>query len=170
MSFSYTPYDIKLGDYGHFRDYEDFCCEGNLFDDLKSLSLTANITPRQHNISEKCYWDVLIVDDFVKPPFCRFGPNELHKPLGRSLPSNDDFKSLLVSLSTRYINKYLITTVVQCPPDPRQPGSGTTYWYKSAKPFVWHRNEGGGSVVGGGGGETQGDETKFNDMDELMEL
>ena len=76
-------------------------------------------------------------------------PIELYKPLGQSLPSDDDdFKSLLVSSSTRLTNKYLVTRVIRCPPDPRRSGSSATYWYNLAKPFVWHRNEGAGSVVG----------------------
>ncbi|KIM51524.1 hypothetical protein SCLCIDRAFT_1224464 [Scleroderma citrinum Foug A] len=165
MKFSYAPNEMKLGDCGHFTDSKDFFCEGNLFADLKSLSLTANITPRQHNMSERCwYWNN---DDSVKRLFCGNGFNKLYKLLGQSLPSNDDLNSLLASLSTRCTNKYLITTVVQCPPDPRQPDSGTTHWYKIVKPFVWHRNEGAGSVVGGGRGETQGDQTKVNDVDEM---
>ena len=69
---------------------------------------------------------------------------DLHEPLGLSLPSNDDFKSLLVSFSTRLPDRYLITMVIQCPSDPRQSGSGTTLWYNIIKPFVWHRNEGAG--------------------------
>ncbi|KIM59902.1 hypothetical protein SCLCIDRAFT_978836 [Scleroderma citrinum Foug A] len=140
MKFSYARNDIKLGDYGHLTHSEDFCCEGNLFGDLESLSLKANITPRQPKISERggrqresgvvraydCY-----PDDF----------EDLYKPLGLSLPSNDDFKPLLVSFSTRLTNRYLITGVIQCPPDPRESGSRTTHWYSIAKPFVWHRND-----------------------------
>ena len=74
---------------------------------------------------------------------------ELYKPLGLSLPSNDDFKSLLVSFSTRLTNRYLVTRVIQCPPDPDLYGSGIiTRWHNIAKPFMWHRNEGARSVVG----------------------
>ena len=80
------------------------------------------------------------------------GSTEIYKPLGLSLPSNDDYKSLLVSFSTRLTNRYLITRVIQCSPDPRRPGSGTTHWHNIAKPFVWHRNEGTqGSMVEGSG-------------------
>ncbi|KIM56532.1 hypothetical protein SCLCIDRAFT_1220339 [Scleroderma citrinum Foug A] len=143
--FSCAPNGIKLGDYGHFMDSENFCCEGNLLADLKSVSLKADITPREHIISE---WNghqgeggvVSTHDDPV-------GFIEFCKPLGLSLPSNDDFKSLLVSFSTRLTNRYLITRVIQCPPDPRRSGSGTLY--NIAKPFVWHRNAGVGLVVGG---------------------
>ncbi|KIM61678.1 hypothetical protein SCLCIDRAFT_1215769 [Scleroderma citrinum Foug A] len=52
MKFLYAPNDIKLGDYGYLTDSKDFCREGNLFTDLKSLSLKANITTRQNKISE----------------------------------------------------------------------------------------------------------------------
>ena len=73
----------------------------------------------------------------------------LYKPLGLSLPSNDDFKSLLVSLSTRLTDRYLITAVIQCDRNPRYCGSGSkSRWYNIVKPFVWDRNKGAGSVVG----------------------
>ena len=94
---------------------------------------------------------------------------ELYKPLGLSLPSNDDFKALLVSLSTRLTNRYLVTRVIQCLADPRRPGSGTTHWYNIAKPFVWHRNECAGSVVvREQRGETQGDQARVNDVDKAV--
>ncbi|KIM68269.1 hypothetical protein SCLCIDRAFT_1209685, partial [Scleroderma citrinum Foug A] len=145
VKFSCAPNYIKLGDYGHLTDSEDFCCEGNLFTDPESLSLKANITPRQLKISER--GGRQRESDVVKAYF-RGGSTELYKPLGLSLPSNDYFKSLLVSISTRLTNRYLITMVIQCPPDPRRPGSDTTHWCNIAKPFVWHRNEDAGS--GGG--------------------
>ena len=57
-----------------------------------------------------------------------------------SLASNNDLKSLLTSFSTRLTDRYLVTEIIQCPPDPRQPGSNvTTPLYSVAKPFVWHR-------------------------------
>ena len=118
---------------------------GNLFTDPELLSLMANITPRQLKISER--GGRQRESDVVKAYF-RGGSTELYKPLGLSLPSNDDFKSLLVSISTRLTNRYLITTVIQCPPDPRRPGSDTTHWCNIAKPFVWHRNEDAGSGEG----------------------
>ncbi|KIM53204.1 hypothetical protein SCLCIDRAFT_1223016, partial [Scleroderma citrinum Foug A] len=96
---------VKLGDYGHFTDSKEFCCEGSLFSDLESLSLMADISPRQHKIS-----------------------------------SMDRVESLLTSFSTRLTGRYLVTEIIQCPPDPRQPGSNiTTPLYRVAKPFVWHR-------------------------------
>ena len=71
----------------------------------------------------------------------------LYKPLMLSLPGNDDLKLLLTSLSTCLTNRYLVTRIIQCPPDPRQPGSNTTTpLYSIAKPFVWHQNEITGSV------------------------
>ena len=128
-------------------DSEDFCCEGNIFADLKSLSLKANITPRQHKISER--GGDLRKSGVVRAYDHHLGiPIELYKPFGLSLPNNGDFKSLLVSFSTRLTNRYLITRGVPCPL-PHQPGSGTTHWYNATKPFVWHRNEDARSVVEG---------------------
>ncbi|KIM53466.1 hypothetical protein SCLCIDRAFT_436680 [Scleroderma citrinum Foug A] len=146
MKFSYTFNDIKLGDYGHFTDSEDFRCEGNLFDDLKSLSLKANITSRRHKISERggCQSE----GGVVRAHHYSGGFTELYQPLGLSLLTDDVFKSLLVSRSTRLTNRYLITIVIQCLPNLPRPGSGTTHLYDIAKPFVWHRNKGAGSAVG----------------------
>ena len=70
----------------------------------------------------------------------------IYSPLGLSLPRDDDFISLLVSFSTRLANKYLITTVIQ---DRYSLFSGSVILYNIAKPFVWHRNKGAGSVVEG---------------------
>ena len=75
-------------------------------------------------------------------------PIELHKPFCLSLPSNDDFKSLLVSLSIRLANRYLITRVIHCRSKSHLPGSETTGIYNVTKPLVWHRYEGSGFVVG----------------------
>jgi len=128
-------------------DSEDFYCEGNLFTDLQSLSVKAKITPRQHKISERGGHQR--EGGIIRAYHYSYDFTELYKPLGLSLPSNDDFKSLLVSFSTRLTNRYLVTRVIQCPPNPRWPGASTTCWYSIAKPFIWHRNEGTGFVVGG---------------------
>jgi len=150
---SYTVRVLReqLGDYGHFTDSEDFCCEGNLFTDLKSLSLKANLTQRQHKISARGGHQR--ERDFVRAYNYFGGFTALYKPLGLSLLSNGDFKSLLVSFSTRLTNRYLITRVIQCCPNPLRPVSGTTRLYNIAKPFIWHQNEGSGS--GGGSGEVK---------------
>ncbi|KIM57271.1 hypothetical protein SCLCIDRAFT_1219603 [Scleroderma citrinum Foug A] len=146
MKFLRSPSDIKLGDYGHFTDDEDFYCEGNLFAELESLSSKPNITSTQHKISEmgKHQREGGVVRAYN---YCPVIFTELYKPLGLSLPSNDDLKSLLASFSTRLTNRYLITRVIQCTHNPRRPGPGTTRLYNIAKPFVWHRNEGAGPGV-----------------------
>ncbi|KIM50794.1 hypothetical protein SCLCIDRAFT_758059 [Scleroderma citrinum Foug A] len=147
MKFSFAPNDVKLGDYGQITDSEDFICEGNLFADLKSLSLKANIPPRQHIISE---WSGYLRESGIVRAY--YTPDcftELYQPLGLSPPSNDEFKSLLVSFSTRLTNRYLVTRVIQCSADARMYGSSvTTRWCNIAKPFVWYRNKGAGAVVG----------------------
>ena len=86
-----------------------------------------------------------------------------------SLPSDDDFKSLLTSLSTRLTNRCLVTRIIQRLPDPDQPGSNiTTTLYSVAKPFVWHRYESAGSGSDEWSGETKGDQVGVNDIDEMM--
>ena len=120
---------------------EDFCWEGNLFADLKSHSLKANIAPRQETISEiggrqKVNDSGRTLDDFVTSS----------KPLGLSFPNNDDFKSLLVSFSTRLTNKYLVTRVIQCRYELLV--GHTTHLYNIAKPFVWHQDEGASVMEG----------------------
>jgi len=98
-----------------------------------------DVTPRQHKLSSKDYviaWNPMDI--------CHIN---LYKPIMLSLPSNDDLKSLLTSFSTRLTNRYLVTGIIQCPPDPGQPDANiTTPLYSVAKPFAWHRNESVGSV------------------------
>jgi len=87
--------------------------------------------------------------------------HHLYKPLMLSLPSNDDLKSLLTSLSTQLTNRYLVTRIIQCPPDPDQPSSNiTTPLYSVAKPFVWYQNESAGVVSE----EQSGDELRGSDQ------
>ena len=92
----------------------------------------ADISPRQHKISSMDRVEVW--NDTDARHF------ESYKPLMLSLAINDDLKSLLTSFSTRLTDRYLVTEIIQCPPDPRQPGSNiTTPLYRVAMPFVWHR-------------------------------
>ena len=90
----------------------------------------ADITPRQHRISSVNYVLVCKLTNVHYLNLC--------KPVVLSLPSDDNFKSLLISLSTRLINKYLVTKVAQYFHDF---GSSKRYWCDIVKPFVWYRNE-----------------------------
>ncbi|KAL4070215.1 hypothetical protein V8B97DRAFT_1871798 [Scleroderma yunnanense] len=168
MKFSLAPKGVKLGDYGHLTDYEDFRYEGNVFADL---TLEPNITARRHKIENEHGYNT--DNDYVKAHRSDLlGVSvSLHKPLGLSLPNDLGFNSSLVSLSNRLTNKYLITRVVQCVPVPSSEWSShdaspyrcesmytqlfhtlvtglysTTPFCKIAKPFVWHRDEGAGSA------------------------
>ena len=99
----------------------------------------ADITLRQHKLSS--------MDRVMAWNRTYFRHLNLYKPLMLSLPSNDDLKSLLTLFSTRLTNRYLVTRIIRCLPDPCQPGSNiTTPLYSVAKPFVWHRNQSTGSV------------------------
>ena len=72
-------------------DSEEFCCEGNLFADLKSFSFMVDITPQHHKISlmdNVTAWDLLDVNILI-----------VYKPVMLSLPSNNDLKSVLTLLS-----------------------------------------------------------------------
>ncbi|KIM63952.1 hypothetical protein SCLCIDRAFT_675320 [Scleroderma citrinum Foug A] len=110
----------------------------------------ADITPRRHEVSFMVAFN--LTDS---------SPLDLYKPLILSLPSNDDLKSLLTSFSTRLTNRYLVTSIIQCLPDPLEPGSNiTTPLYTIAKPFVWHRNESTGSVLEERSGDKLRGETK----------
>ena len=108
-----------------------FCCEGNLFADLESLSLTADITPRQHEISTVGLAMAWTPGDNILL--------HLNKPLMLSLPSNEDIKSLLTSLSTPLSSRYLVRRVIKY----------SINWDLGiraqlcdiAKPFVWYRTE-----------------------------
>jgi len=93
----------------------------------------------------------------------------LHNSLILSLPSDDNFKSLLTSLSTQLANKYLVTRIVQHLPDPGQPSSNITgFLYSIAKPFVWHRNESAGSGLDKWSGEAKGDQVGVNDNEMML--
>ncbi|KAL4068376.1 heterokaryon incompatibility protein-domain-containing protein [Scleroderma yunnanense] len=162
MEFSRAPDGIKLGDYGYFTDTEDFCCEGNIFADLRSLALGSDITPRHHKIDEKYRYNA--DGDYIEAHDPEFLDDSvtLYKPLGLSVPSNHDFNSLLASLSTRLTNRYLVIRVIHCATVPSSEPSRqwpllarlyrspifnpTTPLCTIAKPFVWHRDEGTGSA------------------------
>ena len=183
MKFSKAPADIKvnthvfhalpesslreqLGDYGHFTDCEDFCCEGNIFTALESLPLEECITPMQHRVSQLDYsWGE---SDCVLARLNESAFIELYKPLCLSLPINDNVKVLLTSLSTRLTNGHFVTRVIQCPPDPRWPDSSrsTTSFCTFVKPLIWSRNAGVDSVSEEqSGDETMGDRARVNDVD-----
>ncbi|KAL4081390.1 heterokaryon incompatibility protein-domain-containing protein [Scleroderma yunnanense] len=171
MKFLPAPKGIKLGDYGHFTESDNFRCEGNVFIDLKSLSSkadTTNITPKQHNVYEKhgCNTD----GDYVKvhqhndryhvngPPVVT-----LYKPLGLSLPRNLHFNSFLASLSTRLMNRYLVTWVIECATvhssELSRQSSRQEISYRSptldpttplciiAKPLAWYQNDDNSSAL-----------------------
>ena len=104
-----------------------------------------DITPRQPKISERGQWQDRESDITTVSRGSLLRRSELY---GLSLPSNDEFKSLLVTFSARLANKYLVTCVVERPPNPHWPGSSITYEYNIAKPFVWHRNRDADAVVG----------------------
>ncbi|KAL4081415.1 heterokaryon incompatibility protein-domain-containing protein [Scleroderma yunnanense] len=155
MEFSPAPNGVKLGDYGHFIDPKDFCCEGNIFDDLKFLTPEPDITPRQHKI-DKVYGSNAGNDYVTARWRSSLSKVHLYKPLGLSLPSNPHFNLLLTSLSTRLTNRYLVTKVIQCAPVPpgersrrssHPTGSKDRLLDPTAplctieKPFVWYRDE-----------------------------
>ena len=94
----------------------------------------ADITPRQHKPSS--YVTACNLTDFDY--------FNLYKPLMLSLPSNDDLKLLLTSLSTRLTNRYLVTRAIQYSDDPGS--SIVRYLCDIAKPFVWYRSENAGSA------------------------
>ena len=102
-----------MGDYGRVTSTGDFLCEGNIFSDLRSLALESDIAPRQLEIHGKDGFDT--DGDYVTahPTDGSTQLLRLHKPLGILLPNNQQFNSLLDSLSTRLTNRYLVTKVVQ---------------------------------------------------------
>ncbi|KAL4062249.1 heterokaryon incompatibility protein-domain-containing protein [Scleroderma yunnanense] len=150
FTFSRAPDGTKVGDYGYLTDYEDFCCEGNVFDDLRSLPSRPDITPRKDKIrSDK--------DSGYVEAHNSKGSVRLYDPIMWSLPSNDNVNTLLASLSTRFINGYLVTRVIECPTVPPEGFSNPATFYRSsdepitfnpliplcdfAKPFIWYRHE-----------------------------
>ena len=100
----------------------------------------ADITPRQQNLSARAWSRT------------NFRDLNFYQPLMLSLPSNDDFKSLLTELSTRLANRFLVTRVVQYSDE----HAIMRYLYDIAKPFVWYRNESAGSASGAVGRRVDG--------------
>ena len=84
----------QLGDYGYFTSSGQFCSQGNLFFDFKSLISEVDITPRQSTTTSSN-----VVDDTYS-----------------SLPNNPAFNLFLASLAPRLTNSYIVTRVVQCFP------------------------------------------------------
>ncbi|KAL4082142.1 heterokaryon incompatibility protein-domain-containing protein [Scleroderma yunnanense] len=113
MRFFPAPSGTQLGDYGHFTDFGDFYREGNIFD-FKQISSQEHSAPRQHRIYQKHGYNTNTDYVHVPWPFFCDSTITLYKPLGLSLPNNDSFNTFLASLSTQLINKYLITSVIQC--------------------------------------------------------
>ena len=110
----------QLGDYGHFDVSDSFYCEGNIFDDSISRSSDANISPKQHRIDDQQGYNR---DNGPVTAGRQAGSIEqllrgttvtLNKPTGLSLPTNDHVNSILVFLSARLTNRYLVTRVIQC--------------------------------------------------------
>ena len=135
------------------------------FPDLESLPSKEDIVPRQHEVSAHCYQRV---GDRILAPLNAHTSLELYKPLCLSLPINDDVKTLFTSLSTWSTNQYLVTRVIQCPPDPRWPGSSTstTSFCTFVKPFIWRRNVGADSVSEEGPDDkTMSDQASVSDGD-----
>ncbi|KAL4070167.1 heterokaryon incompatibility protein-domain-containing protein [Scleroderma yunnanense] len=158
MEWSLAPKGIKLGDYGHLTDSEEFCYEGNIFTNLSSLTPESDIIPRQHRIDRKDGYNT--DNDCVEAHRTKLlGVSvTLHKPLGLSLPRNHNVNGLLASLSTQLTNRYLVTRIIKCAAvpsseSPRQSRRRANQYRSSkfdpttplcifAKPLVWHRDEG----------------------------
>ncbi|KAL4070199.1 hypothetical protein V8B97DRAFT_545361 [Scleroderma yunnanense] len=147
---------IKVGDYGYFTDSEDFCCEGNILTDSKSLAMVPVITLRQHKIDQEGSYRGR---EYMETRDSKLSSNSLvilYKPIGLSLPSNHDVNSLLTSFSR--LNKYLVTMVIQCDAVPSSEWQWRQYDSTEAynsptfdpttplcvfrKPFIWHYDKG----------------------------
>ncbi|KAL4070122.1 heterokaryon incompatibility protein-domain-containing protein [Scleroderma yunnanense] len=125
--FSRAPDGTKLGDYGYLTDCEDFRCEGNIFDDLRSLPSKPVVTPKKDRPKDDTDSDGCV----IAFNFRLLGDFRLYDPVMLSLPSNDDVNTLLASLSTRFINRYLINRVIECPVPPDE-FSSSIMLYKSS--------------------------------------
>ena len=102
----------QLGDYGYFENSDGFHCEGNIFDHFNSRSSNVDISPKQHRIDEQRGYNT--DSDTVRVRRQGLGEVILHNPTGLSLPSNNHVNSILMLLSARLTNRYLVTRVIQC--------------------------------------------------------
>ncbi|KAL4070111.1 heterokaryon incompatibility protein-domain-containing protein [Scleroderma yunnanense] len=190
FKFSRAPDGTNLGDYGYLTDYEDFRCEGNIFDDVRSLPSKPVIIPKKDGIwrdNDSDYAEAHNSKDSI----------HLYDPIMWSLPSNDGVNSLLASLSTRLINRYLVIRVIECPTVPPEGFASPETFYRSldgcesmctqlfhtsdqrpiiglattfnsttplcdfAKPFVWYRHE----SINSGSDELSSEELRAEIMD-----
>ena len=105
LSYGVWALQEQLGDYSHFMDSKEFYCEVNFFADLESLSLLADITPKQHKLLSSR--DCVMAGNWTD-----FHNFYLYKPLCWHFQVSSNVE-LLTSLSTRFTNGYLITRVIQ---------------------------------------------------------
>ncbi|KAL4070169.1 heterokaryon incompatibility protein-domain-containing protein [Scleroderma yunnanense] len=179
MEWTLAPKGIKrqLGDYGCLTESEDFHCEGNIFTDLRTLP-SEMVASSRHRIDRMDGYNTN--SDYVEAHKTRFlgVPVTLYKPHASSLPINCDVNALLVSLSTRLTNRYIVTSVIQCnnvPPSQsstlsnrpvKSYGSSkvdpTTPLCIFAKPFMWHQDE----DIGSTSVDQSGDELRTETRDE----
>ena len=84
----------QLGDYDFFKTTDcRFCCTGNIFTDTGTFSPEADIIPGQQN-------------GILAPPFDWIEIIDNH---GLALPKTHTLNSLLVPLSTRLPNTYILS-------------------------------------------------------------
>ncbi|KAL4070098.1 heterokaryon incompatibility protein-domain-containing protein [Scleroderma yunnanense] len=153
--FSRAPDGTKLGDYGYRTDCKDFRCEGNIFDDLRSLPSKPVITPKRDRLEDRLKDDT---NPYAFVTACESmcgSEHYLYDPIIWTLPHNNDLNSLLAS--TGIVNGCLVKSVIEYPtvPPVRFPGPATLYrssdgsnafhpsttWCNFVKPFVWYRHE-----------------------------
>ncbi|KAL4070123.1 hypothetical protein V8B97DRAFT_2110139 [Scleroderma yunnanense] len=175
FEFSRAPDGTKVGDYGYLTGCEDFRCEGNIFDDLRSLPSKPVITPKRDRLKDRLEDDI---DSDAYVTACKSmygGKHHLYDPIISTL-YNHDFNSLLAS--TGIINGYLVRSVIECPTVPPEGLSGPTAFYRSSdgssaihppptwcdlvKPFAWYRYE----AVDSGSEEWSSDDKSSKSEDE----
>lgn len=91
----------QLGDYGYFSELGSFCCEGNIFANIESPSLSSEVDNplREHQVTDARH------------------SRRFRIVSAQLLPTNHSFNSSLASLSSQLINAYLVTMILRCVPN-----------------------------------------------------
>ncbi|KAI6003185.1 hypothetical protein F5J12DRAFT_164229 [Pisolithus orientalis] len=114
-----TTQMIALGDYGDWdRKDETFKCNGNIFEELRTLSGVLAVKPNDPACRpvKRIVSSAVKRDDGVETVVDpkTFPPLVLRGPVGWLLPNSRHLILLLKALSARLTDKYLVTAVVQC--------------------------------------------------------
>ncbi|KAI6096224.1 hypothetical protein F5141DRAFT_1067804 [Pisolithus sp. B1] len=111
--------EIALGDYGEYLSDGSFKHYRNIFENMQELNIDTTglaYCPDISHVSgcKHAFCHVQLPHDIVMTSGSSGKSLALSRPMGLSLPNNEEFDLLLKALSTHLAGRHLMTTVVQC--------------------------------------------------------